>query len=277
MPHKTKIFLSSLPHVFGSLWQNRTLVYQLARRDVVGRYRGSYLGLLWSLFYPLLMLAVYTFVFGIVFRTRWGVSVTDSKFEFAVVLFTGLLVFGLFSECVNRAPTLIVGNPSYVKRVVFPLEILPWVAFGSSLFHLGINLGVLTVASLALFGKPVATWPWIFPVLVPLALMTLGITWFLAALGVYLRDVAQAVTVITTMLMFLSPIFYPATAVPQAFQSIYRANPLTFVIEQARDVLLWGTPPDLPGLAAHTVGGLLVAWLGLAWFQSTRGGFADVL
>lgn len=263
--------------VISGLWHHRVLVWQLARRDVVGRYRGSYLGLLWSLFHPLLMLGVYTFVFGTIFRARWSASPEAGQAEFAVILFAGLTVFAIFSECVNRAPGLVLANTSFVKRVVFPLEILPWVALGSSLFHAAINLLVLLAATLAVYGKVPPTWPWIFVVVIPMIFTTLGICWALAALGVYLRDVAQTVSIVTAALMFLSPIFYPVTAVPETFRGAFTLNPLTFIIEQARAVCLWGRMPDPELLAIHTAVGLLVAWGGLALFQRMRPGFADVL
>jgi lipopolysaccharide transport system permease protein len=252
-------------------------VFQLTQRDVVGRYRGSYLGLAWSLLSPLLMLAVYTVVFGIIFKARWVASTTGSVAEFGLVLFTGLFVFGLFSECVNRAPSLVLNRVNFVKRVVFPLEILPWVALASSLFHAFVTLLVLLAAGFIVYGSVPATWPLIVVVLLPLVLFTLGITWMLAAVGVYVRDVAQTVGVITTALMFLSPVFYPVAAVPPGMRGLMALNPLTIIIEQARDVLLWGKAPDFLALAPYIAGSVAVAWLGLVAFQRARVGFADVL
>jgi lipopolysaccharide transport system permease protein len=263
--------------VFGCFWRHRRLVYQLARREVAGRYRGSYLGLAWSLFSPLLMLAVYTVVFGVIFKARWAASTTGSVAEFGLVLFTGLFVFGLFSECVNRAPSLVLSRANFVKRVVFPLEILPWVALLSSLFHAAVTLAVLLVAALVIYGSIAMTWPLIVVVLLPLLLFTLGVTWMLAALGVYVRDVAQTVGVITSALMFLSPVFYPVAAVPEKVRAFIEINPLTIILEQARDVLLWGRGPDLVALAPYLLGSIAIAWLGLVAFQRARVGFADVL
>ena len=263
--------------VFASFWQNRTLVLSLARRDVLGRYSGSFLGLMWSFFNPLLMLGVYTYVFGIVFKARWNPDASTGILEFAVVLFAGLLTFGIFSECVNRAPSLMMQNPGFVKRVVFPLEIMPWVVLCSSLFHTLISLAVLALVMLAGFGALPATWPLIVVVLVPLILFVLGISWALAALGVYLRDLAQTINIVTTVMMFLCPIFYPASAVPEGFRWAVDWNPMSFFIEQTRAVLIWGRLPDFAGLAAAAIGGMAVAWLGLAVFQHARDGFADVL
>jgi homopolymeric O-antigen transport system permease protein len=274
---KSNPSLPSPADVFSCLWRHRRLVFQLTQRDVVGRYRGSYLGLAWSMLSPLLMLGVYTVVFGVVFKARWVASTTGSVAEFGVVLFTGLLVFGLFSESVNRAPSLVLSRANFVKRIVFPLEILPWVALASSLFHAVITLIVLLVAGFFVYGSIPATSPLIIVVLLPLVLFTLGITWILAALGVYVRDVAQTVGVITSALMFLSPVFYPVAAVPPGMRTFMAFNPLTIIIEQARDVLIWGKAPDYWALTPYIVGSLAVAWLGLVAFQRLRTGFADAL
>lgn len=248
----------------------------MAKREVVGRYRGSVMGLLWSFFNPVLMLAIYTFVFSVVFKARWGVD-RGSKVEFAIALFAGIIVHGLFAECATRAPGLILGNVNYVKKVIFPLEILPWVTIGSALFHAGISVVVLLLLYVLVNGH--LNWTLIFLpiVLAPLALLTMGVAWFLAATGVYLRDVGQTIGIITTALLFLSPIFYPISALPEAYQPFLYANPLTFVIEQTRDVLIWGHLPDWSGLAVYSVIALVVSWAGYAWFQKTRRGFADVL
>lgn len=266
----------SLTTAFFSFWRNRQLVRQMVRREVVGRYRGSFIGLLWSFLNPVLMLTVYTFVFSIVFQARWGGGSGD-KFEFATILFAGLIVFSLFAECVNRAPSLILENVNYVKKVVFPLEILPWVAMGSALFHAAVSLAVLLLFLGALHGQ--IHWTVIFLPLVwlPLLLLIVGCQWMLASLGVYVRDVVQAVGMMMTVLMFLSPIFYPVSALPEGIRGYLFLNPLTLIIEQTRNVLIWGKMPDWGTLAAYAVVSAAVAWLGLFWFQKTRNGFADVL
>ncbi|MCG6898824.1 MAG: ABC transporter permease [Gammaproteobacteria bacterium] len=259
-----------------SLSANRSLILKLVRRDVVGRYRGSVMGLLWSFFNPVLMLAVYTFVFSLVFKARWTGG-SGSKTEFALVLFAGLMMFSLFSECLNRAPHLIVGNVNYVKKVIFPLEILPVVALGSAAFHFLISLAVWMVFFLMFFGIPGPAILQLPLVVLPLILMTLGLSWFLASLGVFLRDVAQIIGVVTTVLMFLSPIFYPIDALPEAYRPFIQISPLSFVVEQARDTMIWSKGIDWEGWWVYTGISVLVAWLGFAWFQKTRKGFADVL
>ncbi|QWT18713.1 ABC transporter permease [Bacillus sp. NP157] len=262
--------------MFKSLVQHRRLAVSLIRREVIGRYRGSMLGTLWSFFNPLLMLLIYTFVFSVVFQARWKGG-SGSKTEFAMVLFAGLLVFNVFSECLNRAPTLIVMNVNYVKKVVFPLEILPVVSQGAALFHGLISFVVWFVFYVAFFGLPPLT-AWLFPVvLLPLMFMLLGLGWLLASLGVYLRDVAQFVGLLVTAMMFLSPIFYPVSALPAQYQSVMKLNPVTPVIEQVRGVLISGVVPDWQTYLLQLLGGVLIAWLGYSWFQKTRKGFADVL
>lgn len=262
--------------VFTSFWNNYSLIRVLVEREVSGRYRGSLMGILWSFFNPLLMLAVYTFVFGYIFKSRWSPQ-SSSQVEFALVLFTGLIVFNLFAECVNRSPQLILSNVNYVKRVVFPLEILPWVALGSAIFHALVSWSVWLTAYLIFYGLPPATILLLPIVILPLLFFIIGISWWLAALGVYLRDVSQFVGIFVTVLMFLSPIFYPAAALPQALRPYLVLNPLTTVVEQVRDVMFWGKPPDWKILTITLLISLIVAWLGFAWFQKTRKGFADVI
>ncbi|MEI6516167.1 MAG: ABC transporter permease, partial [bacterium] len=199
------------------------------------------------------------------------------KTEFAIMLFAGLIVLNLFVEVINRAPGLILSNVNYVKKVVFPLEILPVVAMGAALFHCLISLGVLLMAYVVFNGA--LNWTAVFVplVLLPLVVLTLGLSWLLASVGVFLRDVGQTVGIITTIMMFLSPVFYPLAAVPGKFQTVILVNPLTFIIEQARGVLILGEFPDWTGLGLYTLAATAIAWAGFAWFQKTRRGFADVL
>ena len=269
-------FPVSLREMGASLWRHRRLVQVLVQREVIGRYRGSALGLLWSFFNPVFMLVVYTFVFSVVFKARWNVG-SESKTEFALVLFAGLIMFNLFSECINRAPGLILSNVNYVKKVVFPLEILPWVVLGSAMFHALISLLVWLMAYGVLFGVPHPTVLLLPLIVLPLVLLVMGVSWGLASLGVYLRDVSQFIGMLTSVLMFLTPIFYPVNSLPEKYRPFLLANPLTPAVEMTRDVLFWGRVPDLAMLGLYALGTLLVAWLGFAWFQKTRKGFADVL
>lgn len=267
---------TSFMEMFRSLWRNWPLIWQMSRRDVVGRYRGSIMGLAWSFFNPLLLLTIYTFVFSVVFKARWGGG-GESKIDFAIILFVGMIIHNLFAECANSAPKIILSNVNYVKKVVFPLEILPGVVMGATLFHSLVSLAVLVMAEVFIAGF--VPWTAIFlPIVVlPLVIATLGVAWFLASLGVYVRDVSQTIGVITTVMMFLAPVFYPISALPPFYQKILMLNPLTFIIEQSRAVLIYGKFPEWGGLVIYFVISLLVAWLGFWWFQRTRKGFADVL
>lgn len=260
-----------------SFWRHRQLVFSLIRQEVLVRYRGSILGLLWSFFNPVFMLLVYTFVFSVVFEARWDQSIGGSKAEFALVLFAGLLLFNLLAECFTRAPSLILQNPSYVKRVVFPLEILPLVAFGSALFHASISLLVLLLFSCFVFGLPPVT-ALLFPLLLlPLTFIALAGGWLLSSLGVYLRDVTQVVSLLVTAWMFLTPIFYPVSIIPEQYRVWMNLNPLSFLVDQARGLLLFGRALDWFGFFWLTLASCVLAWLAFAWFQKTRRGFADVL
>lgn len=259
-----------------SLWHNRQLIAQMTRREVIGRYRGSVMGLAWSFFNPILMLAVYTFVFSEIFKARW-VGQDAGKGQFAILLFVGMIVHGLFAECANRAPSLILSNSNYVKKVVFPLEILPLITLGSALFHTSISLIVLVLAQLLLTHDLPWTAALLPLVLMPLVLGTLGISWFLASLGVFLRDVSHVIGVLTTVLLFLSPVLYPVAALPPAYQPWLKLNPLTYIIEESRNILLFGHLPQWGSLFVAMVIGALMAAAGYWVFQKTRKGFADVL
>jgi lipopolysaccharide transport system permease protein len=260
-----------------SLWFHRGLIYRMIKRDVARRYKGSVVGLGWSIFNPILMLSVYTFVFSGVYKARWGVSGGESMSDFAVILFAGLIVYTLFVEVINAAPTLIIIHANFVKKVVFPLEILPCVTLGSALFHTFINIIILLIAFILLNGFIYLTVLLIPLVIAPLLFVILGIGWILASLGVYVRDVVHTTSFITTVMLFLAPIFYPISLLPSRYQVFIHINPLTFIIEQARNVLIFGRMPDWSGLLVYTVLSFLTAWIGYWWFQKTRKGFADVL
>lgn len=262
--------------MINSLINNRQLIWQMSKRDVIGRYKGSILGLAWSFFNPLIMLVVYTFVFSVIFKARWHTG-SDSKTEFALALFIGMITYGLFAECINRAPDLIINNTNYVKKVIFPLDILPFITMGSTIFHTLISLCVWCLFYIIV--NQSFNWTAIFLPLIflPLIFFSMGLSWFLASLGVYLRDISQITSVLTTVLMFMSPVFYSVSNLPEKYQIFLYANPLTFIIEQSREVLLWGNMPDCQGLGIATTISLFTAWLGFSWFQKTRRGFADVL
>lgn len=260
-----------------SLVANRQLLRQLVKREVLGRYRGSFLGTAWSFFNPLLMLSVYTFVFTSVMKVQWAGTGPVDKVNFAILAFVGLGVHGFFAECLNKAPNLIISNVNFVKKVVFPLEALVWVLIGSALFHLGISVVVLLIAQIVL-GVGVPWTALLFPlVLLPLPLLMAGVSWFLASSGVYLRDISQVTGVLSSVMLFLSPVFYPLASLPKWVQPWAGLNPLTYVIEDGRRVLVFGQWPKFSQWSAWMAVSLVVMLLGYACFQKTRKGFADVL
>lgn len=260
--------------------QNRNLIMQITRRQVVGRYRGSIMGLGWSFLNPLLMLAVFTFVFSVVFEAKWGVEMegqSEGKGVFAVVLFIGLIIHALFAEVLTSSPSLIVSNANYVKKVIFPLEILPVSTVLGALFHALISIHVWLAAHFLFIGVP--GWQIIFLpiVILPFLVLSLGVSYLLASLGVFLRDVGQTMGILATLLLFLSPVFFPIERLPEEYQPLFQLNPLTFIIEQARNVLIWQKMPDFLGLSVYLFWALIVLFVGFSWFQKTRKGFADVL
>ena len=263
-------------YIPGSIVEHRFVIGQLAKRAILGRYRGTVLGLLWSLVTPLLLLAVYTFVFGTILQVRW-VSQSGGNAEFAAILFSGMLVHGILAECLTQASTLIVANPQYVKKVVFPLEALPWVTVISAFFQGVISTGILLAYLFFVQGGI----PWtavLFPIpLFVLAFVCIAAGWLISATAVYLKDIAQMMGLLSTVLFFMAPILYPKTALPVEFQNLLYLNPLTYIIEQFRAVVLWGELPNWNGLALYGIASVAVAWMSLAWFQKTRKGFSDVL
>ena len=260
-----------------NLYHHRNLIKQFAWRDFVGKYKGSFLGVIWSFVTPLMMLAVYAFVFSVVFRAKWTPNSDSSNVDFALILFCGMTVFNIFGETINRAPTLILGYPNYVKKVVFPLEILPVAALVTSVLNAGISLAILIPANL-IFNFTVSKTIFLFPlILVPLVAFTLGLAWFLASLGVFIRDIGQPVGVIVTMLFFLCGVFFPLSALPEQYQFLMRFNPLTMVLEESRKTLMWGQFPDWLWLVIASVVSFVIMQMGYAWFMRTKRAFADVI
>jgi lipopolysaccharide transport system permease protein len=272
--------------LIGSVVGNRDLIWQMAKRDVVGRYKGSALGLLWSFFNPLLMLCVYTFAFGEVF----GVSTPDGKpptfaqiVDYALFIFAGMTLFAMFSEVITRAPLCVVQNSNYVKKIVFPLQVFPVTQLVAALIHMGISTLLLVIAVAAIHG----TMHWtilLAPIAVlPLALSTLGLAWILASLGVYVRDVGQAVSIVVMMLMYLSPVFYSVEKMQEKslkLVTLMRLNPLTIPVEGFRGAVLYGTAPwakEPLWFAGHCAFSVILLWCGFYFFERTKRGFADVV
>lgn len=259
--------------ISADIWHNRYLLGQLVKRDVLLRYRGAMFGVLWIFLSPLIMLAIFAFIFGQIFPARWPQQ--ESGIPFWLLLYSGLIAFNLFAETISRAPTSVRGFPSFVKKIIFPVNILPVVPLGAALVHGAFNFLIL-LAALTLAGH-LHPGILLFPLLVtPLLLLALGLSWFLAAWGVFIKDMTQIVPVFVQMLLFLSPVFYPVSAVPAMLRPIYQYNPLGVVIETSRAAVI-GQPIEWGTWGMALVACLVVAILGYAFFQHSRDEFADAL
>lgn len=255
-----------------------SLFIQLTKREVESKYRGAGLGMFWTILTPLMMLGVYTFVFGTVFVSKWAVGgEPSSSFQFAVILFSGLIMFQVFADVVSRAPLLILQNSVLVKRVVFPLGLLVPVVLGAALFHAFISFLILLPFIWLLMGKVSLTVFYAPLIMAALSMMVLGIGWFLASLGTFVRDISQMIGAVTTALLFLSPIFFPLSALPEWIRPVIAFNPLSIPVEEMRNAVVFGQEPDFSRLGIYTAAACLVAAGGFAWFRSTRKAFADVL
>ncbi len=262
---------------FKCLIDNIVLFKQLSKRNIISRYKGSILGIIWALITPLVMLAIYSFVFTVVFKARWGVDNSDTKGQFAIILFSGLIIHAFFAECISRVPTLIIENTNFVKKVIFPLEILVPTMIMSSLFQFLVSFLVLLCGVIYVSGAIHLTIFLLPIILLPFILMTFGISWFLSSLGVYIRDISHIMGVLVTVLLFMSTIFYPVSALPIELQEIIYLNPLSFIVDQFREVVLYGNMPNWNGLAIYSIISIIVYFCGFWWFQKTRRGFSDVL
>ncbi len=253
------------------------LLWQFTKRDVQARYRGSVLGLGWALIAPLMMLGVFTLVFHGMFKMHWPVSAAGvAQVDFALQVFVGLLMFGFFSEVANRAPQLVLSQPNLVTKVVFPL----WILGGSAVLSAGFNMlvgAVLLMLFATFLVGPDISWVALPLVILPFALFLLALAWFLSALGVYLRDVGQMMAMFSTLMMFLAPVFYPMSSVPEQWRELYMFNPLTRVLVESRAVLFNGQWPDWSGLGVFTLVSLAACVAAWYWFNWLRRGFADVL
>ena len=260
-----------------TLWRERELVLRFTRREIERRYKGTSLGIVWSLVSPLILLGIYTLVFGVVFKAKWPESGTGGLSEFALTLFCGLIVFNVFNECISSASSLILWNPNYVRKVVFPLEILPVTVLASSLFHAFLSLIVLLAASGAIHHHLPWTVVYVPVVVLPLLCLVVGLSWILASLGVFFRDVQQVVSLVLAALFFVTPIFYSSAGLPDSVRRFIAMNPLAFVIEGLRRVVLWGRTPVWDIWAAWSMVCLAVLVFGYAFFMRTKRVFADLV
>lgn len=260
-----------------TLWRHKMLILALTRREIEGRYKGSLFGVFWSVLTPLLMVTVFTYVFGEIFQSKWAGASNTNHMDFAAALFAGLLVYNLFAECIGKASSLIASNPNFVKKIVFPLEILGVVTVAASLFHFVVAYCIVIV--LVLLSNWHLSWTVLLTpiVIAPLLMLVMGLTWIVSALGVYIRDISQIISPALTALMFLSPVFYPLSSVNEKFRWLYHLNPLTRVIEDLRAVLLHQALPDWLPWLTHSLLSAVIMALGFVFFQKTRKGFSDVI
>jgi len=232
--------------------------------------------MLWAILNPLIMLGIYTFIFSVVFQSKWGSS-DGSQSNFALFLFSGLILYLIFSECVNEAPSLLRENKVYIQQLVFPTEILPWISVLASIFNFMINWLILIFFYSAVIGPPPVTALFMPLMAIPVALITVGTVWFISSLGLYLRDITHLVGLMTTAILFLSPIFYPASAVPESFQAYYSLNPFVPILTMSKGALFHGLLPSAEAFAFLLIGSWAFAWLGYLWFMYSKRGFADVV
>ncbi len=270
-------------------FRHRDLIARLAWRRVQSRYRGSVLGAAWLVVQPAMLLAVYTLVFSLLFEAKWGTSgaevwntsgtraLADDPLAFGLLVYSGVLLLSFFSECVNEAPRLMLDHERFIVQVRFPVEILPWVSLVSSFYLFAAGAAVTLVATVALYGPPPALALALPLVLLPVAFFTLGVCWFLSSLGVYFRDLSQLTVMATTALLFLSPVFYPVSRVPEALRGAYALNPFATLLEGSKSLLFFGHAPDWSALSIVALVSFAVAGLGHAWFMHTKRGFADVV
>ena len=270
-------FSAALPMLVRSVLINGFILRSLVRNEILARYSKTMLGVIWSLINPLVMILIYSVVFGMIFEVRFGRSAGTTEIPYGIVLFSGLLLHVFLAETLLRAQGIILDNPNYVKRVIFPLEILPLSILLANVIQAGVALLVL-MAVILIAGFPIPLTALLLPVVwAPLVLITLGLAMIVASLGVFVRDISQVLGFLMTILLFGSSILFPADMLPEALRPWLLLNPLTSIVDQTRAVLLWGELPDWRLLGYHAVVSAAVAWIGCWWFLRTRRGFADVM
>ncbi|KPV58963.1 hypothetical protein QJ48_13500 [Paenibacillus sp. A3] len=263
--------------ILRNLFNHRNLLFQFIQRDIVARYRGSYLGLVWTLIQPLVMLVVYSFVFSVIFKVKWGNAEGVSKLDFAMVTFAGLIIFQIFSEPMYRSTAILSANSNYVKRVVFPLEILPTSAVFSSFVLNCFSMAIL-FGALIFYQYPVGWNALFLPViLIPLLLFTLGFSYIVTTLGIFFKDLGQAMSIIMNILFYISPVFYPITAVPKEFQIYMMFNPLTFFVESFRAVVIYNSQPNWSNYCVLLAISIVIFIFGSTLFNKTKETFSDVI
>ncbi|MEX2607380.1 MAG: ABC transporter permease [Kiritimatiellia bacterium] len=274
MPRSAKEY-STLGFVY-SFYQLRHLWATLTHREILSRYRGSMLGILWSLITPLILIATYTLVFVFFFKNTWSQDHTQPGY-FVIMLFCGLIPFNLFSEVISRSPSIILSFPNYVKRIAFPVHLLPAVLIGSSLFHMIMALFILFPGIFYLTGRIPPTAAYLPLIWVPFVIFTLSLSLALAAVGVFIRDLNHGVGLVLNILFFLSPIIYPATLVPERWRLLLWLNPIACAVIQIRETCVVGQPLDWVIWSGQMIGSILFLILVAAWYHRISRRFADVM
>ena len=262
---------------FCELINNKDLFSQTLRRSVAQKYKGSYLGIAWNLIMPLIMLSVYTIVFGIVFKAKWDIQVSDSKAEFALALFAGITIYSMFSEVISASPTIIVGNTNYVKKVIFPLEILTMTSIGTSLVQVFFNVVIIVIGKMIFMHFFDLTPLFLIVILIPLIFLLAGLSWIISSIGVFVKDMQQIASVVTLIFGYLTPVFYPVEVVPDSVKFVMYINPLTYIVINARKVLVYKMLPDFRQLAIVTFASYMIMMLGYYFFRKVKVNFADML
>jgi lipopolysaccharide transport system permease protein len=265
-----------IPFAF-DLWKHRELLLQFTLRNVELRHKGSHLGLAWSFLNPLLLLGLYVLVFGYIFEGKFGILPNETKTDYGLGIFLGLTIYHFTSEVLAVSSGIVISNPNFVKKVVFPLEILPAAHVGAAVVHLLISLS-LVLLSMIVVGSGV-NWGvlWLPVVILPVVMLFLGISWLISAFGVFFRDIGQLMQFLALTLMFASAIFYSAQKIPADMWVFMRLNPVLLAIELARDVALWTRPLNLQHLAYLYATGLCSCYVGYFTFKRLKPAFADVL
>ncbi|MDD9266620.1 ABC transporter permease [Paenibacillus sp. GCM10023248] len=257
--------------------KNRELVQQFVKREVITKYKGSYLGMMWSIITPLIMLSIYTYVFGYIFKSKWDFAVSSTKQEFAITVFCGMIIFAIFSETITKSPSIITNNPNYVKKVVFPLEILPLSLLGGAVVNFLIGLVILLAGKVIFIGPLNWEFFYIPVILLPLLIVSLALSYIFASLGVYLRDLEHTIGITVQALYLLTPIFYPISAIPTQIRSLFLFNPIAGIVDNMRKIIIWGMKPDMALWGYQIIGSIILLQIGYWWFMKLRKGFADVI
>ncbi|HAS3607706.1 TPA: ABC transporter permease [Vibrio cholerae] len=257
-----------------TILSNYSLIISLTKREIENRYRNSSLGILWSVVLPLFMLAIYSFVFGFVFKSKWGV---ETSVNYSLMMFIGLIVHAYYADCLGKATSLIQSNANYVKKVIFPLESLCWVSLLSSLFQFFISMSVFLLFYF-FQGNEVFITQLLFPIiLIPMIVVSLALINFLSALSVYVRDVSHIISVVVSVMLFMSPIFYSIESVPESYRWIIYLNPITFTVEALRDSVIYGKVFNLSHYAIYLFISIMLYYLSKKWFNKLKYGFSDVI